>query len=326
MPAPQETPRTTSFLRTLAIHAAIWIAACAILELALRIADPRVLREGESERTIAYRHDPELGWAPVPNSEFTVTAERKIHARHNSLGLRDVELGASGKPRILFVGDSFVWGNDVEAQERFTELLRKRLPGHDIVNAGVSGYGTDQEYLWLQRLWDRIEPQVVVLMFTVVNDRWDNISNVRYDGYFKPYFATAPDGVLHLRGQPVPKPRQLYFKENALVHNLWIARAAVFAWMALAHPQITVPDPTERLVGMMRDYVTAKGATFLVGLQITEPQLVAYLQKQNIPYVAFDGADLYRGMEFGFHWTPAGHELVAQRLMTLFERAGVKPN
>src|SRR2546421_8165235 len=315
--------RHASFLRTLAIHAAIWIATFAIAEAALRVADPRVLREGQSERTIAYRHDPELGWAPVPDSEFTVTAERLIHAKHNSLGLRDIELGASAKPKILFVGDSFVWGNDVEAEERFTNLLRKALPGHEIVNAGVSGYGTDQEYLWLKRLWDRIEPAVVVLMFTVVNDRWDNISNVRYDGYFKPYFATAPDGSLRLTGQPVPKPRQLYFKENALVHNLWIARAAVFAWIQLAHPAITVPDPTERLIGMMRDFVTTKGATFLVGMQITEPQMVAYLQAQNIPYIAFDGADLYRGMEFGFHWTPAGHELVAQRLMPLLERAGV---
>src|SRR3954465_9000019 len=130
--------RHASFLRTLAIHAAIWIAAVALLELALRVLDPRVLREGQSERTIAYRHDPELGWAPVPNSEFTVTAERPIHAKHNSLGLRDNELGASGKPRILFVGDSFVWGNDVEADERFTDLLRRRISSYDIVNAGVS--------------------------------------------------------------------------------------------------------------------------------------------------------------------------------------------
>lgn len=313
----------TSLSRTVAIHLAIWVATFAIVELVLRVADPRVLREGQSERIIAYRHDTELGWAPVPDSEFTVTAERRIHVRHNSLSLRDIELSASGKPRILFVGDSFVWGNDVEAEERFTELLRKQMPGYDIVNAGVSGYGTDQEYLWLKRLWDRIEPAAVVLMFTVVNDRWDNTSNVRYDGYFKPYFATAPDGRLVLSGLPVPKPRQLYFKENALVHNLWLARAAVFAWMALAHPQITVPDPTERLIGMMRDFVTAKGAKFLVGLQITEPKMVSYLEAQNIPHVAFDGADVYRGIEFGFHWTPAGHERVAQRLMTMLGSAGV---
>jgi len=320
---PASTARPAGSLRVLCTHLAIWLVTFAVAELALRAFDPRALREGQSERSIAYRHDTELGWAPAPGSEFTVTAERPIHVKHNSLGLRDLEAGRSGKPRILFIGDSFVWGNDVEAEERFTELLRKAVPDYDIVNAGVSGYGTDQEYLWLKRLWDRIQPVIVVLVFTVVNDRWDNISNVRYDGYYKPYFATAPDGSLRLSGQPVPKPRQLYFKENALVHHLWIARAAVFAWMALAHPQVTVPDPSERLVGMMRDFVTAKGATFLVGMQITEPQMTVYLQEQKIPYVAFDGADIYPTLEHGMHWTPAGHELVAQRLMTLLERAGI---
>ena len=78
------------FLRTAGIHLAIWIATLAFAELALRLIDFRVLREGDSERIIAYRHDPELGWAPVPNSEFTVTAERRFHVKHNSLGLRDV--------------------------------------------------------------------------------------------------------------------------------------------------------------------------------------------------------------------------------------------
>ena len=53
---------------------------------------------------------------------------------------------------------------------------------------------------------------MVVLMVTLAHDRLDNTSNVRYDGYFKPYFATLPDGRLQLSGQPVPKPRHLYFK------------------------------------------------------------------------------------------------------------------
>ena len=45
----------------------------------------------------------------------------------------------------MFVGDSFVWGYDVEASERFTELLRDEFPGIRIVNAGVNAYGTDQD-------------------------------------------------------------------------------------------------------------------------------------------------------------------------------------
>ncbi len=107
---------------------AVWLIIAALAELALRIIDFRVLRDASSERSVSYRHDDELGWAPVPDSITTVTAERPIQVRHNSLGLRDRELGAPAKPRIMFVGDSFVWGNDVEAEERFTELLRPAWP------------------------------------------------------------------------------------------------------------------------------------------------------------------------------------------------------
>ena len=40
--------------------------------------------------------------------------------------------------------------------------------------AGVSGYGTDQEYLLLKKLWPQVKPAVVVLIFGTDNDRLDN--------------------------------------------------------------------------------------------------------------------------------------------------------
>jgi hypothetical protein len=45
------------------------------------------------------------------------------------------------------------------------------------------------------------------------------------------------------------------------------------------------------------------------------------LRDRRIPYASFDGADHYGGD--GDHWTPKGHELVADRLMTLFSQNGV---
>ena len=172
-----------------------------------------------------------------------VTTARTIHAQHNSLGFRDMEFQRDGRPRMLFIGDSFVWGVDSEVGARFTDLLRSRIASHQIVNAGVSGYGTDQEYLLLQWIWTVIEPSVVVLIFCTDNDRLDNGTNIRYDGYQKPYFATAPDGALVLRGQPVPRSRQLYIRDDWLVRHLWLARLATFAYVEIAHPQVFVPDP-----------------------------------------------------------------------------------
>src|SRR5262249_3317390 len=148
------------------------------------------------------------------NSVSTVTTARTIHATHNSLGFRDIEFRPDGRPVILFIGDSFVWGVDAEANERFTDLLRDRLTQFSIVNAGVSGYGTDQEYLWLRRIWTTVRPAVVVVFFCTDNDRKDNSTNVRYGRYHKPYFVTAADGSLTLRGQPVPKSLQLFIKDS----------------------------------------------------------------------------------------------------------------
>jgi hypothetical protein len=286
------------------------------IEIALRLADLRILREGSSERSLTYRYDAELGWAPVPNSSSVVTTARTIHARHNSLGFRDIEFARDARPRMLFIGDSFVWGVDAEAGERFTDLLRSRLSNFAIVNAGVSGYGTDQEYLLLRRIWGTIEPSVVVLIFCTDNDRLDNGTNIRYDGYQKPYFEPGPDGALLLRGQPVPLSRQLYIKENWWVRHLWLARLFAIAYVEIRHPQVFVSDPTEAIVGKMREFVEAHGAKLMVGLQSTDDKLVQYLQREKIPFVAFDGAEAYAA-RYGAHWTPAGQKFVAERLSGL---------
>lgn len=238
-------------LRSAGMILLITIATVAALEILLRVADLRVLREGSSERSLTYRYDAELGWAPIPNSSSIITTARTIHVQHNSLGFRDIEYERDARPTMLFIGDSFVWSVDAEANERFTDLLRSRISNYRIVNVGVSGYGTDQEYLLLQRVWSNIQPTVVVLVFCTANDRLDNSTNVHYDGYQKPYFAPAPDGTAVLRGQPVSTSRQLYIKQDWLVRHLWLARVAAFAYVEIRFPQMFVLDPTERLVSKM---------------------------------------------------------------------------
>jgi hypothetical protein len=316
MKHPITRERVHQALRSTAQVLLITLATLAAIEIVLRIIDPRIFREDKTERSLTYGYDAELGWVPTPNSSSDVTMERTIHVRHNSLGLRDIELARDSRPTMLFIGDSMVWGADAEANERFTDLLRSRIAGYITVNAGVSGFGTDQEYLWLQRIWPKIEPAVVVLTFCTANDRSDNGTNVRYGGNRKPYFATAADGTLELRGQPVPKSRQLYIRQDWLVHHLWLARLVVSAYVEIRYRQLHVPDPTERLVDKIRDFVEAHGARLIVGLEYSDDKLARHLQAERIPFVAFDGAEVYSGRS-GAHWTPAGHRLVADRFLRL---------
>jgi len=192
--------RLREVFRTVAVSLGMALATLAVLEIFLRVADFRELREGLSERSLSYGYDAELGWAPAPNSSSVVTTARTIHFKHNSLGLRDEEFSLDGKPTIIFLGDSFVWGLDSEADERFTELLKAKIPDYKILAAGIAGYGTDQEYLLLKRLWPKVKPAVVVLIFCAQNDRSDNSTNIRYDSYQKPYFVMEPDGSVVLMG------------------------------------------------------------------------------------------------------------------------------
>jgi len=299
------------------------VATLAVLEIFLRVADFRELRETLSERSLAYDYDAELGWAPVPHSSSTITSFRTTHFKHNSLGLRDEEFSLDGKPTIMFLGDSFVWGLDSEADERFTELLKPKIPDYKILAAGVSGYGTDQEYLLLKRLWPKVRPAVVVLIFCAQNDRLDNSTNMRYDNYRKPYFATEPDGSVTLMGQPVPRSHLLYYKDVWLVRNIWLARLAINLYVRLRYPQLFVPDPTEKLVGKIRDFAEGNGAKFLVGIQHHDEALAAYLEANGIPFAKLEGAAFYKQGGFGPHWTPEGHQFVAERILALLAASGV---
>jgi hypothetical protein len=305
---------------------AVTLVTLAALEIFLRMADFREFRETLTESAFAYDYDAGLGWAPAPGSSGTIVSFRTTHYKHNSLGLRDEEFSLDAKPTVVFLGDSFVWGLDSEANERFSDLLKPRIPDYKILAAGVSGFGTDQEYLLLQRIWPKVKPAVVVLIFSGLNDRQDNVRSLYYFNYYKPYFATQADESLVLMGQPVPRSHLLYYRDNWLVRNLWLARLATNAYLRFRHPLVTVPDPSEKLVAKIRDFVEGNGAKFMVGIQHHDAALVRFLEAARIPFVKLEGADYIKDFKenvWGAHWTPEGQKDVAERIYGMLSANGV---
>jgi len=310
----------SSLLRGLLVLGAIIVAILFAAEVLLRVIDfsgPSRFELGE-----AFQFDPELGWVPVPNAATQQTSgNRTISVRHNSLGLRERELSDIAPDRFLFLGDSFTYGYDAEANERFSDLLQKALPRYGIVNAGVSGYGTDQQFLLMKRLWNEINPKYVVLTFCVDNDRDDNTSSYRYRKYHKPYFVRTGDGEWQVRGYPLPRLSRNDLSDSGWLERFALLRFAVDAYRALRNREIIVPDPTEDVIGMMRRTVEARGARLVVGLQRHEPRLETYLQAQKIPYVTFEDAPGYPVA--GWHWTPEGNAVVAKKYLALFAEIGI---
>jgi len=155
-----------------------------------------------------YQYDPVLGWRPRSGVEgFFQIPDSRTRVRTSEQGLRDVEHAyAKGERlRILALGDSFTWGYGVEEGERFTDRLQLSLgDGVEVIDAAVTGYGTDQELLYLAMEGVKYAPDVVLLCFGT-EDILNNHNAVQYT-YPKPYFEIK-HGALRLRNVPVP-PRE----------------------------------------------------------------------------------------------------------------------
>jgi hypothetical protein len=284
-------------------------------ELGLRLFCNRLLGQTEDERTLTYRYDPQLGWFPIPNSGKQFTGHRTIHIRHNSRGFRDREPAANGRPGVIFLGDSLVWGFDVEAEERFTERLQALHPNWAVSNLGVSGYGTDQEYLLLQRWFDQYKPAVVFLLICGDNDNEDNAWNFR-GGYYKPYYTIAGGG-LKLNGVPVPKSEKVVLAEHTVLTRLYLSRLITRVACRWSNPKPVKSQepPTGALLLDMRGYVTGKGAYFAVGLQHSSPELEQFLHRFEIPFADLDTTNAaHYYPTHGNHWTPEGQAFVAGKI------------
>jgi hypothetical protein len=127
-------------------------------------------------------------------------------------------------------------------------------------------------------------------------------------------------------GEPVPRSHLMYFRDHRLVHNLWLARLAVDVYIRLRYPQVIVPDPTEKLVGKIREFVEGNGGKFMVGIQHHDEALARYLKEKQIPFVSLNGADFIKPSKenvWGAHWTPEGQKDVADRIFGMLSANGV---
>ena len=160
-----------------AVVAASVVVALLIFEVFLRLVGYTY--------PVFYQPDEVRGYSLWPSAEGRYRREGAAYVRINSDGLRDRE-HAKTKPantlRIAVVGDSYAEAFQVEREKAFWSVLEARLKdcpalkGHEVevINFGVSGYGTAQELLTLrEKVWS-YSPDVVLLAVTTNNDVLDN--------------------------------------------------------------------------------------------------------------------------------------------------------
>jgi tetratricopeptide (TPR) repeat protein len=120
---------------------------------------------------VAFQEDDTLGFKFLPNARafHTFPVGDKIPAAFDNNGFRIPLSGASpDRPRktgILFLGDSFTYGDACYAEETFPYLVSKAT-GLSYINAGVCGYGLAHILILAENLIPRYKPDFVVVQYS----------------------------------------------------------------------------------------------------------------------------------------------------------------
>lgn len=162
-----------------------------------------------------FEYHPKIGYKYIPNLKTRIKHESGGYLINtNTDGFRCnhefIIPKRQGKNRVLFFGDSFTAGDGVSNSRRFTDELERMIPNCEIFNYGLSGTGTDQQYLIYKTHGELIKTDLVVLVVLVENIRRVNAKYRKYVNekgefryYQKPYYQINSECELVLTNQPV---------------------------------------------------------------------------------------------------------------------------
>lgn len=122
-----------------------------------------------------YEPDRQCGYRMKPDLEFVFASPYHGYAatiRTNELGWRDDPIWVPKPPgtyRVLLLGDSMTAGLEVDKDETFEAVCERRLATQrptEVLNSGVRGYNLDNIIGSFQSDGLRVEPDLVVYVFT----------------------------------------------------------------------------------------------------------------------------------------------------------------
>ena len=127
-----------------------------------------------------------------------------IRYQRNALGCRDRDY-ASPPPkqtvRILALGDGFTSGIGVHEKDTFARQLERELngqsrtsqpAGYEVINCGVSGYGTHEQRLFFELFGTKYQPDIVLVTMAWNDDRF------YWEASRRELFRRGPRGIAQL--------------------------------------------------------------------------------------------------------------------------------
>jgi hypothetical protein len=302
-----------------------------------------------------YRFDPVTGVTHNPRVEGWWMVEGVAYVTINNEGFRDRNHGVAKPPgtfRVVVLGDSNAEAFQVPQEDAFWSVLERRLQSCpwlsrrpvEVLNFGLSGFGTTQELLTYEKFARKYRPDIVLLAFFIGNDLRDNVRSLTEAGppigIQRPFHVLSGDELVldnsflnagsHAGG--------VHWFENTRTAQLVRMVASWFKYRSLrvvdARALISPPDAeyagawkvTEKLLGRLNAEVKADGARLVVATvsapaQVDpDPERRARNATQNsIQDLFYSDKRLYRlSREAGFQMIP-----LAAAMSELAERTKV---
>ncbi len=189
----------------------------------------------------------ELVWELKPSVDRSVPG-MVVHINRDGLRDREYSLDKpSGVRRIAVLGDSVTFGFGVSQEEAYPKVLEQLLNQgtqtikYEVMNFGVDGYNTDQEYIQLREKALSYSPDIVVLGF-IMNDgqptpKWEEIEPQN----------DAGDGGL------IPFPGKRFVRQHSYLYQFLAVRLESIATrVGIMHTPVYYYDDIQGLVNLQR--------------------------------------------------------------------------
>ena len=224
--------------------------------------------------------------------------------------------------KVLILGDSFAFGEGVDIEDRFDAVINDY--GYSVLNTGVMGFGTDQQFLKAQPYLAELDENDIVLVLTYFNDFYD-IMRKTHSGRVKPWFTMDGDALqLH-------KPKislQQVLRDKSYIYAMYASLTA----RGHADSRYNIEHASriyQNIVSSLLQRLTPAGVRVVVAFHgIPHIQNAAHkgmilkslnttCEQTNIKCLSLDQYIVDNDQNFlvDMHWSKKGHETVGLVLL-----------
>lgn len=248
----------------------------------------------------------------------------------------------TNKRKILFIGDSFTHAHEVSSKSAYYDVFEEITKDKfSVYAAGVGGYGNLQEYLLLKKIYDEIQPDIIVWQLTD-NDPRNNVFDLEKSTFDQNNQRIRP--YLHLKSGAIAiKDPSYWVLANLRISRFILSRIQVIDWkyklgildflnsaykLDKKQEEIYILQGLLVLANVLSMAIRDYPETHFIGFSVTEKHDNTYRKiftKEGALY--FDGfykmvesVDYVNCLPLDKHWNHKGNRIAGKVLYNYFNK------